>query len=65
MLKSDMKFGFGIKYEKFFHDSTEPIGSTVLKNIVHSSNESIRLKLAVQCRKIWKIKQGLRIENMS
>ena len=52
MLASDMKFGLFEGYEKFFTDSSDSTGSTILKNAVHCPDYDTCLKWATHYHNI-------------
>jgi len=64
MLKSDMKFGFVQRYERFFTDISNSIDSAIYKNAVPCPNYETCLKWIFDCRNFSTIVYEITIGNM-
>jgi hypothetical protein len=64
MLNAGMRFGFPPSYKRFFNDSTDFVGSAILRKLVLCPDESICLKWATEFRNISTLRSDLATEYM-
>lgn len=62
MLNAGMRFGFPPSYKIFFNDSTDSVGSAILRKVTLCPDEGICLKWANECRNMSTLRSELTME---